>query len=158
MHQDSFVRTPKELRFVQTYDASGRPGGREERTYRCSAAGLRPADTPEMKFEGVQYGSDVRPGSKWKFNFTLKQPGFTTSATYDYTVVGKERVARAVGPAVEATRVDYTGIVTSSTRSGLPPIHGSMWLAEGVGMVKQVEEDAALTPIPQRRSLELLPQ
>ena len=57
----------------------------------------------------------------------------------------------------DAVRVDYTAKVLSETRGELGPIRGTLWIVEGIGLVKQFEDDPAATAfVPETTTLELL--
>ena len=54
-------------------------------------------------------------------------------------------------------RVNFTAKVLSKTRGELGPIRGTLWIVEGVGLVKQYEDDPGATSLlPQTITLELL--
>jgi hypothetical protein len=160
IQQESFTRKGGELRFTQSVAGPGQPVASEPRLFRCSAAGLRPADVTSKatstNFEGVQYGADLKPGKKWTMTWSSAgEGGWSLTAKYDYIVAAKEAVTVTAGT-FEALRVDYTGVVTSPQRGVLPPIKGSLWVVSGVGIVKQEETDPALALMPQKTTLELM--
>ena len=55
----------------------------------------------------------------------------------------------------DAARVDYTATAHSETRGDLGELHGSLWIAAGIGLVKQFDDDPALGIIPDQTTLEL---
>jgi hypothetical protein len=104
------------------------------------------------KFTGVQYGNDLAPGGGWTWTWA----GTGISASYDYRVAGREKVIVPAGT-FDAVRVDYEAKVLSETRGELGPIRGTLWIVEGVGLVKQYEDDPGATSLlPETTILELL--
>jgi hypothetical protein len=139
------------MQWEQTFAREGGETTREVSAFRCSAAGITPVEEG-TKFTGVQYGNDLAPGATWTWSWA----GTGISAKYHYLVTGKERVTVPAGT-FEAARVDYTAIVTSETRGVLPTVHGTLWIAKDVGLVKQLEDDpGAIGLLSSRTTLELL--
>lgn len=139
------------IRWKQTFARHGGSTSESVSEFRCSPAGITPIGEGAT-FTGVQYGNDLKPGTTWKWTWAATG----ISAAYDYTVVGKESVTVPAGT-YSATRVDYKAMVKSETRGDLGPVRGSLWIAEGVGLVKQVEDDpGAIALMETRTTLELL--
>jgi hypothetical protein len=157
--QERFVASRGALEFRQTLNREGRAPDVSTTTYRCTDEGLLPvAETSQYgktTFEGVQYGSDLTEGKKWSFSWKSVGDGWTLSAKWDYRVVGPETVAVPAGT-FETIRIDYRGLSTSTQRGELPPTEGSVWIAEGIGLIKQVDVDPALGLMPQKTTLELI--
>jgi hypothetical protein len=139
------------MRWKQTFTVEGRAARDEVSEFRCSKEGITPM-AEGTDFTGVQYGNDLAPDGGW--TWTWAATGI--SASYDYRVAGKEKVTVPAGT-FDAVRVNYTAKVLSETRGELGPIRGTLWIVEGVGLVKQYEDDPAATSVlPQTITLELL--
>lgn len=139
------------MRWTQVFAPEGRPVREEASEFRCSKEGITPM-SGGAKFTGVQYGNDLAPGGGWKWTWA----GTGISASYDYRVAGREKVTVPAGE-FDAVRVDYTAKVLSETRGELGPVRGTLWIVEGVGLVKQYEDDpAAISLLPETTTLELL--
>jgi hypothetical protein len=159
MVQDRFVASRGALEFRQTLNREGRAPAVSTTTYRCTDEGLVPvAQTSQYgktTFNGVQYGSDLTDGKKWTFTWKSVGDGWTLSAQWDYRVIGPEKVEVPAGT-FDAIRIDYRGLSTSSQRGKLPPTEGSVWIAEGIGLIKQADVDPALGLVPNKTTLELM--
>jgi hypothetical protein len=157
--QERFVASRDALKFRQTLKREGRAPDVSTTTYRCTDKGLLPvAETSQYSkttFEGVQYGSDLTEGKKWGFTWKSVGDGWTLSADWKYRVVGPETVEVPAGT-FDTIRIDYVGLSVSSQRGELPPTEGSVWIAEGIGLIKQEDVDPALGLLPQRTTLELI--
>ena len=139
------------MRWTQTFAVEGRPARDGVSEFRCSKEGITPIGEG-TKFTGVQYGNDLAPGGGWTWTWA----GTGISASYEYRVAGKEKVTVPAGM-FDAVRVNYTAKVQSETRGELGPIRGTLWIVEGVGLVKQYEDDPAATSLlPETTTLELL--
>jgi hypothetical protein len=139
------------VRWTQTFAVEGQAARDGVSEFRCSKEGITPM-SDGTKFTGVQYGNDLAPGGGWKWNWA----GTGISASYDYRVAGRERVTVPAGT-FDAVRVNYTAKVLSETRGELGPIRGTLWIVEGVGLVKQYEDDPGATSlVPETTTLELL--
>jgi hypothetical protein len=139
------------VRWTQTFTVEGLPARESVSAFRCSKEGITPMGEG-TRFTGVQYGNDLAPGGGWKWTWA----GTGISASYDYRVAAKEKVTVPVGT-FDAVRVDYTAKVLSQTRGELGPIRGTLWIVEGVGLVKQYEDDPGATALlPETTTLELL--
>jgi len=139
------------LRWTQTFTVEGRAARDEVSSFRCSKEGITPMDEG-TEFTGVQYGNDLAPDGGW--TWTWAATGI--SASYDYRVAGREEVTVPAGT-FDAVRVNYTGKVLSETRGELGPVVGTLWIVEGVGLVKQFEDDpGAISLLPDTTTLELL--
>ena len=139
------------VRWTQTFAVEGRAARDGVSEFRCSKEGITPMGEGTT-FTGVQYGNDLAPGGGWKWTWA----GTGISASYDYRVVGREKVTVPAGE-FDAVRVDYTAKVLSETRGELGPVRGTLWIVEGVGLVKQFEDDpAAISLLPETTTLELL--
>lgn len=123
------------IEWKQTFARDGGSTSRSVSAFRCSPAGITPADEGAT-FTGVQYGNDLTPGATWKWTWAATG----ISAAYDYEVIGKENVTVPAGT-FSATRIDYTAMIHSDTRRELGPVRGTLWIADGVGLVKQFEDD-----------------
>jgi len=123
------------IEWKQTFVRDGGSTSRSVSTFRCSPEGITPADEG-AKFTGVQYANDLTPGTIWKWSWEATG----ISAAYDYKVIGKEKVTVPAGT-FSTTRIDYEAMVNSETRGELGPVRGSLWIADGVGLVKQFEDD-----------------
>jgi hypothetical protein len=141
--------TGKKLEWTTTFSVEGKQRPPSTSEFRCSSGGVTPVDEG-TRFTGVQYGRDLKRGSSWKFSWAATG----ISADYTYRVVKVEEVTVPAGT-FQATRVDYTATARSATRGALPEITGSLWIVEGIGLVKQDENDPALGLIPERTTLEL---
>jgi hypothetical protein len=115
-----------------------------------------PAGESGTTFQGVQYGNNLEPGSKWTFRWTSKSDAWSLNCEYDYRVVRKEKVKVPAGT-FDAVRIDYTGHGTSSQRGELTGIKGTIWVMPGKGMIKQIEDDPVIGLLPEKKTLELLP-
>ena len=159
MVHERFNASRGALTFRQTLNREGRGPSSETTSYRCTEKGLLPvAATSEYSkttFDGVQYGSDLTEGKKWSFSWKSVGDGWTLSAKWDYRVIGPEKVEVPAG-IFDTIRIDYRGLSTSSQRGELPPTEGSVWIAEGIGLIKQVDVDPALGLVPQKTTLELI--
>lgn len=138
------------IRWTATFAVDGRERPPETSEFRCTANGITPVDGG-TEFTGAQYGNELTPGTTWKWAWAATG----ISASYDYRVVRIEEVTVPAGT-FHAARVDYTAKAQSATRGTLPEIHGTLWIVEGVGLVKQDEDDPALGLIPERTTLELI--
>ena len=139
------------VRWTQTFTVEGRPARESVSEFRCSKEGITPMDEG-TKFTGVQYGNELAPGGGWKWTWA----GTGISASYDYRVAGRGKVTVPAGT-FDAVRVNYTAKVMSETRGELGPIRGTLWIVEGVGLVKQFEDDPGATSLlPETTTLELL--
>ncbi|HEX7831550.1 MAG TPA: hypothetical protein VF787_17980 [Thermoanaerobaculia bacterium] len=139
------------VQWTEVFAAEGRDDRTSTAHYRCSKDGITPELEGDTKFTGVQYGNDLKPGSEWTWTWA----GTGISAAYTYRVTKTEKVTVPAGT-FDAARVEYTAIAKSETRGELPQITGTLWMAEGVGLVKQVEDDPALGLIPDQTTLELI--
>jgi hypothetical protein len=139
------------VRWTQTFAVEGRAARDGVSEFRCSKEGITPMGDG-TKFTGVQYGNDLAPGGGWTWGWA----GTGISASYDYRVAGREKVTVPAGT-FDAVRVNYTAKVLSETRGELGPIRGTLWIVDGVGLVKQYEDDPAATALlPETTTLELL--
>lgn len=139
------------VRWTQTFAVEGRPRRDSVSAFRCSKEGITPV-SEGTKFTGVQYGSDLAPGGGWTWSWA----GTGISASYEYRVAGREEVTVPAGT-FDAVRVNYTAKVLSETRGELGPVRGTLWIVEGVGLVKQYEDDPGATSLlPEITTLELL--
>ena len=139
------------VRWTQTFAVEGRATRDGVSEFRCSKEGITPM-AEGTKFTGVQYGNDLAPGGGWKWTWA----GTGISASYDYRVAGREKVTVPAGT-FDAVRVNYTAKVLSETRGELGPIRGTLWIVEGLGLVKQDEDDPGATSLlPETTTLELL--
>ncbi len=139
------------VRWTQTFTVEGLAAREEVSSFRCSKEGITPMDEG-TEFSGVQYGNDLAPGGGWTWGWA----GTGISASYDYRVAGREEVTVPAGT-FDAVRVNYTAKVLSETRGELGPLRGTLWIAEGVGLVKQYEDDpGAISLLPDTTTLELL--
>lgn len=138
------------FQFTQTYTVEDQEPRRETSEYRCTDDGITPV-AEGTTFTGAQYGNHLERGATWKWTWA----GTGISASYDYRVIGNEKVTVPAGT-FDAVRVDYTAKVLSETRGELPLIHGSLWISKDVGLIKQLEDDPAIGLIPQKTTLELI--
>jgi hypothetical protein len=138
------------IQWTQSYTVEEQEPRLETSHYRCTEDGITPVDEGTT-FTGAQYGKHLESGATWKWTWA----GEGISASYDYRVIGREKVIVPAGT-FDAVRVDYTAKVLSQTRGELPLIHGSQWIAERVGLVKQTEDDPALGLTPEQSTLELI--
>jgi hypothetical protein len=139
------------VRWTQTFTVEGRASRDTVSAFRCSKEGITPMDEG-THFTGVQYGNDLLPDGGWTWTWA----GTGISASYDYRVAGREKVSVPAGT-FDAVRVNFTAKVLSETRGELGPIRGTLWIVEGVGLVKQYEDDPGATSLlPQTTTLELL--
>jgi hypothetical protein len=139
------------VRWTQTFTVDGRAPRDTVSAFRCSKEGITPM-AEGTDFTGVQYGNDLSPDGGWTWSWA----GTGISAIYDYRVAGREKVTVPAGT-FEAVRVNFTAKVLSETRGELGPIRGTLWIVEGVGLVKQYEDDPGATSLlPQTTTLELL--
>jgi hypothetical protein len=139
------------MQWTQTFTVEGRAARDEVSAFRCSKEGITPMDEG-TEFTGVQYGNDLAPDGGW--TWTWAATGI--SASYDYRVAGRENVTVPAGT-FDAVRMNYTGKVLSETRGELGPVRGTLWIVEGVGLVKQFEDDpGAISLLPDTTTLELL--
>lgn len=137
--------------WTQTFAVEGRTAREKVSEFHCSKEGITPMGE-STKFTGVQYGNDLAPGGGWTWGWA----GKGISASYEYRVAGKEKVTVPAGT-FDAVRVNYTAKVLSETRGELGPVRGTLWIVEGVGLVKQFEDDPAATALlPETTTLELL--
>lgn len=160
LRYDSFKRVHDELRFMASTLVQGHPPAAQEQRLRCTSAGLVPVNggTPAwtISYEGVEFGSNLTPGSHWTLRSTTKAEAWTTSSRTDYEVEKREQVTVPAGT-FDAFRVDYVSVLTSSQRGDLPPSKGSIWVVPGKGLIKQSATDAASGLVPQKTTIELLP-
>lgn len=139
------------VQWTQTFGGEGRAPRETVSAFRCSKEGITPMDEG-TKFTGVQYGNDLAPDGGWTWTWA----GTGISASYVYRVAGREKVTVPAGT-FDAVRVNFTAKVLSETRGELGPIRGTLWIVEGVGLVKQYEDDPGATSLlPQTTTLELL--
>jgi hypothetical protein len=138
------------IQWTQTFTVEGREPRRSTSTFRCSSEGITPV-AEGTKFTGVQYGNALTPDAAWKWSW--KATGI--AADYEYRVVGREEVTVPAGE-FDAVRVDYTAKALSETRGELPELGGTLWIAEGIGLVKQIEDDPALGLMQEKTTLELI--
>ena len=140
------------VRWTETFAVEGRAAREEVSSFRCSKEGITPIDEG-TEFSGVQYGNELAEGGGWTWSWA----GTGISASYDYRVAGREKVTVPAGT-FDAVRVNYTAKVLSETRGELGPVHGTLWIVEGVGLVKQYEDDpdGAISFLPETTTLELL--
>lgn len=159
MVQERFTAHRGTFTLSQTLNREGRAMSTTTTRYRCTEAGLVPvgdiSEYSKTTFGGVQYGSDLADGKKWTFTWKSVGDGWTLSAKWDYRVAGREKVEVPAGT-FDATRIEYHGLSTSSQRGELPPTDGTIWVAEGVGLIKQVDTDRGFGLIPQKTTLELI--
>jgi hypothetical protein len=118
--------------------------------FACSEEGITPV-AAGTTFTGVQYGYRLEPGHSWTWSWA----GTGISSSYVYRVVKVEQVTVPAGT-FDAVRVDYSAKTTSETRGELPEIKGTIWIAPGIGLVKQVEDDPALGLVADHTHLELI--
>ena len=139
------------VQWTQKFKVEGRPARESVSEFRCSKEGITPL-AEGTKFTGVQYGNALEPGGGWKWTWA----GTGISASYDYRVTRREKVSVPAGT-FDAVRVDYAAKVLSETRGELGPIRGTLWIVDGVGLVKQFEDDPGATSLlPETTTLELL--
>ena len=137
--------------WTQTFTVEGRAARDSVSEFRCSKEGITPM-AEGTDFTGVQYGNDLAPGSTWTWTWA----GTGISASYVYRVAGREKVTVPAGT-FDAVRVNFTAKVLSETRGELGPVLGTLWIKEGVGLVKQYEDDpGAISLLPETTTLELL--
>jgi uncharacterized protein DUF3108 len=139
------------VQWTETFASSDSEGRTSTAHYRCSQEGITPTSEGSTKFTGVQYGNALDPGSEWTWTWA----GTGISAAYTYRVTKIETVTVPAGT-FDAARVEYTATAKSETRGELPQITGTLWIAEGLGLVKQIEDDPALGLIADQTSLELI--
>ena len=138
------------IHWTQTYKVEDQEARSESSEYRCTDDGITPVDEGTT-FTGAQYGNRLERGATWKWTWA----GTGISGSYDYRVIGTEKVTVPAGT-FDAVRVDYTAKILSETRGELPLVHGSLWIAKSVGLIKQFEDDPSLSLIPQKTTLELV--
>lgn len=136
------------LTYAETFTPEDGEPRKSTAKYRCKKEGVQPI---EAGGTGVQYGNDLTPGSEWTWSWE----GDGISASYVYHVMKIEKVTVPAGT-YDAVRVDYTGNALSETRGALPEITGTLWIVEGVGLVKQYDNDPALGLFPDETTLELM--
>ncbi|HEX2832472.1 MAG TPA: hypothetical protein VHW00_05630 [Thermoanaerobaculia bacterium] len=136
------------LTFAETFTPEEGEPRQSIAKYRCKTEGVQPI---EARGTGVQYGNDLTPGSEWKWSWD----GDGISASYVYHVMKIETVTVPAGT-YDAVRIDYTGKALSETRGALPEITGTLWIVEGIGLVKQYDNDPALGLFPDETTLELI--
>jgi hypothetical protein len=138
------------IQWTQTYTVEDQEPRRGTSQFRCTDDGITPVDEG-TDFTGAQYGNRLERDATWKWTWA----GKGISGSYDYRVIGNEQVTVPAGT-FDAVRVDYTAKILSQTRGELPLIHGSLWIAKGVGLIKQFEDDPSMSLVPQKTTLELV--